>query len=90
MLAEHKAIMDGRIKEGQDIQEYMKKHPQAKFAFVAEDMENDVSNMNATLHKLRALPSTPQNKETIKKLEDVKVKMMFEFNKIINPPKPAR
>jgi hypothetical protein len=90
MLAEHKAIMDGRIKEGQDIQEYMKKHPQAKFAFVAEDMENDVSDMNATLHKLRALPSTPQNKETIKKLEDVKVKMMFEFNRIINPPKAAR
>jgi hypothetical protein len=90
MLAEHKAIMDGRIQEGKDIREYMARNPQAKFAYAAEDMENEVSNMNAVLHKLRNMPDTPQNKKTIKELEQVKTNMMSTFNKVIYSPKPAQ
>jgi hypothetical protein len=86
-LSEHKNIIEGRIQDGKDVQEYMRKNPQAKFAFAAGDIENEVSNFNATIHKIKQMPSTKENKDTIKRLEEAKTVMMSNFNHIVNPPK---
>jgi hypothetical protein len=86
MLAEHKNIIEGRAKDGQDFFGYIKSHPQAQYAFAAEEMENEVSNINSTIHKLRQQPETAQTKKTIKELEEGRTKMMFEFNAIVRAP----
>jgi hypothetical protein len=86
MLAEHKNIIEGRAKDGQDFFGYIKNHPQAQYAFAAEEMENEVSNINSTIHKLRQQPETAQTKKTIKELEEGRTKMMFEFNAIVRAP----
>jgi hypothetical protein len=86
MLAEHKNIIEGRAKDGQDFFGYIKSHPQAQYAFAAEEMENEVSNINSTIHKIRQQPETAQTKKTIKELEEGRTKMMFEFNAIVRAP----
>jgi len=84
MLAKHKGIIEGRAQEGQDVQGYMKKHPESQLSFAAEEIENEVSNINATIHKVKMLPSTKENKETVKRLEEGRTLLMTNFNKAVS------
>jgi hypothetical protein len=84
MLARHKGIIEGRAQEGQDVQGYMKKHPESQLSFAAEDIENEVSDINATIHKVKMLPSSKENKETVKRLEEGRALLMTNFNKAVS------
>jgi hypothetical protein len=87
MLAEHKNIIEGRMEDGKDVQAYIKDNPQAKFAFAADDIDNEISDFNQTIHQVKQLPSTKENKEAIKKLEEGKTALMANFNRIVNASK---
>jgi len=83
MLAQHKNIIEGRAREGGDVEGYIKKHPLAQYAGAGSSIENNVSNMNSTLHKLRNMPQTPEIKQTIKEIESARTEAMKVLNDLV-------
>ena len=83
MLAQHKNVIDGRAASNGDVDGYIKKHPLAQFAGAGASFENDISDMNSTLHKLRNMPQTPELKATIKEIEAAKTEAMKALNDLV-------
>jgi len=83
MLARHENVLNGRIDNKGDVQGYYKENPIAKYAFVANDFENDVSSLNKTISDIRKLPDTKENKDKIKRIKEAKLKTMETLNDLV-------
>jgi hypothetical protein len=83
MLARHENVLNGRIDNKGDVQGYYKENPIAKYAFVANDFENDVSSLNKTISDIRKLPDTKENKDKIKRIKEAKLKTMQTLNDLV-------
>jgi hypothetical protein len=83
MLARHENVLNGRIDNKGDVQGYYKENPIARYAFVANDFENDVSSLNRTMSDLRKLPDTKENKDKIKRVKEAKLKTMETLNNLV-------
>jgi hypothetical protein len=83
MLARHENVLNGRIENKGDVQGYYKENPIAKYAFVANDFENDVSSLNRTMSDIRKLPDTKENKDKIKRIKEAKLKTMQTLNDLV-------
>ena len=83
MLARHENIINGRIENKGDVQGYIKENPLAKFAFVANDFENEVSSINKTIRDLQNMDETPARKQQIKDLKATRIEIMKNFNSMV-------
>jgi hypothetical protein len=83
MLARHENIINGRIENKGDVQGYLKENPLAKFAFVANDFENEVSSINRTIRDLQNMDETPARKQQIKDLKASRIELMKNFNNMV-------
>jgi GNAT superfamily N-acetyltransferase len=83
MLARHENVLNGRIDNKGDVQGYYRENPIARYAFVANDFENDVSSLNRTMSDIRKLPDTQENKDKIKRIKEAKLKTMQTLNDLV-------
>jgi hypothetical protein len=83
MLARHENVLNGRIDNKGDVQGYYKENPIARYAFVANDFENDVSSLNRTMSDIRKLPDTQENKDKIKRIKEARLKTMQTLNDLV-------
>ena len=83
MLARHENVLNGRIDNKGDVQGYYKENPIARYAFVANDFENDVSSLNRTMSDIRKLPDTQENRDKIKRIKEAKLKTMQTLNDLV-------
>lgn len=83
MLARHENVLNGRIDNKGDVQGYYKENPIARYAFVANDFENDVSSLNRTMSDIRKLPDTKENKDKIKRIKEARLKTMQTLNDLV-------
>ena len=83
MLSRHENVINGRIDNKGDVQGYYRENPIAKYAFVANDFENDVSQLNRTMSDLRKLPDTQENRDKIKRIKEAKLKTMQTLNDLV-------
>jgi hypothetical protein len=83
MLARYENVINGRIENKGDVQGYLKENPLAKFAFVANDFENEVSSINRTIRDLQNMDETPSRKQQIKDLKASRIELMKNFNNMV-------
>ena len=83
MLARYENVINGRIENKGDVQGYLKENPLAKYAFVANDFENEVSSINRTIRDLQNMDETPARKQQIKDLKASRIELMKNFNNMV-------
>jgi hypothetical protein len=79
-LSEYEDEIKGRIKNKEDYQDVINQHPEARLWSAANNLENQISQINRTIRDLKERNVDPA---TIKRLQENKTRMMDNFNKRI-------
>lgn len=77
-LAKLEAEVKGRAENQEDAYEVFKKTPKARLIDMANDAENDISNINKDIKEIKK--RYPDNKEAVKRMEDAKLRIMRKLN----------
>lgn len=77
-LAKLEAEVKGRAENQEDAYEVFKKTPKARLIDMANDAENDISNINKDIKEIKK--RYPDNKEAVKRMEDAKLRIMRNLN----------
>jgi len=79
-MADHENEVKGRQKNHENVFEYYKEHPEARYYQMANTVENEVNALNKQKKEFieKGLP-----KERIQRLEKQKVEKMKRFNDIL-------
>ena len=79
-LSKFEDEIKGRAKNQEDVQGFLKDHPDARLWSTANNLENTISKITKTKRQLLERPSSPEIEETIKRLDAQKYRMMKNFN----------
>jgi hypothetical protein len=79
-LSKFEDEIKGRAKNQEDVQGFLKDHPDARLWSTANNLENAISKITKTKRQLLERPSSPEIEETIKRLDAQKYRMMKNFN----------
>ena len=77
-LAKLEGEVKGRAENQEDPFGYMQRHPKAKLMDMANDVENEVSQINQDIKEIRK--RRPDDKDAVKRMEDAKLRIMRNFN----------
>lgn len=77
-MAQHENEIKGRGENEGDVEAYFEEYPEARLIDMANDVENEVSQINREIKQIRK--RDPENKEAIKNLEEAKINAMKNFN----------
>lgn len=79
-LSKYEDEIKGRAKNHQDVQSFLKEHPEARLYDTANSVENEIIQMN----KLRKeMVARGASKEQLKRLNDMKIQRMRQFNALV-------
>jgi hypothetical protein len=78
----------GRGENQEDVESFMQERPESLLFEMANDIENQISDMNADIKQLRKL--YPDDKQTIKDIEESKTQIMKDFNDRVAEAKKER
>lgn len=78
-LAKLEGEVKGRAENQEDAFGYIKRHPKAKLMDMANDVENEVSQINQDIKEIRK--RRPDDKDAVQRMEDTKLRIMRNFNK---------
>jgi len=76
----YKQEIQGRMKERQDVQEFLREKPEARLWAAAQTFENRNSELNKTRKEMVERGASP---ELIKRIDDTKTKIMNQFNELV-------
>lgn len=77
-LAKLEGEVKGRAENQEDPFGYIQRHPKAKLMDMANDVENEVSQINQDIKEIRK--RRPDDKDAVKRMEDAKLRIMRNFN----------
>lgn len=80
-LSKYEDEIKGRAKNHQNVQEFLKEHPEARLYDAANSVENEVIQMNKMRKELIARGAS---KEQLKRLNDMKIQRMRQFNQMVD------
>ena len=76
----YKQEIQGRMKERQDVGEFLRETPEARLWSAAENFENRISELNKTRKEMIKREAAP---ELIKRIDDTKTRAMNQFNELV-------
>ena len=76
----YKQEIQGRMKERQDVGEFLRETPEARLWSAAENFENRISELNKTRKEMIKREAAP---ELIKQIDDTKTRAMNQFNELV-------
>ena len=76
----YKQEIQGRMKERQDVGEFLRETPEARLWSAAESFENRISELNKTRKEMIKREAAP---ELIKRIDDAKTRAMNQFNELV-------
>ena len=76
----YKQEIQGRMKERQDVGEFLRETPEARLWSAAENFENRISELNKTRKEMIKREAAP---ELIKRIDDAKTRSMNQFNELV-------
>ena len=79
-LSKFEDEIKGRAKNREDVQGFLKEHPDARLWSAANNLENSISKLNKSRRELMERPSTPELEAAIKRMDESKYRMMKNFN----------
>ena len=84
-LSKYEDEIKGRAKNHQDVQAFLKEHPEARLYSVANSVENEIIQMNKLRKEMIARGAS---QDQLKRLNEMKIQRMRQFNELVKKATP--
>lgn len=84
-LSKYEDEIKGRAKNHQDVQAFLKEHPEARLYSTANSVENEIIQMNKLRKEMIARGAT---QDQLKRLNEMKIQRMRQFNELVKKATP--